>query len=33
MKNIINYLEMKEIDADSLKEIIKYKNVISKTQQ
>ena len=31
--NIINYLEKKETDADSLKEIIKYKNVILKTQQ
>ena len=31
--NIINYLEKKETDADSLKEIIKYKKVIFKTQQ
>ena len=33
IENIINYLEKKEIDADSLKEITKYKNVILKTQQ
>ena len=31
--NIINYLEKKETDADSLKEITKYKKVIFKTQQ
>ena len=29
----MNYLENKEIDTDSLKEIIKYKKVILKTQQ
>ena len=28
-----NYLEKKEINADSLKEITKYKKVILKTQQ
>ena len=28
--NIINYLEKKETDADSLKEIIKYKKVYLK---
>ena len=29
----MNYLENKEIDTDSLKEIIKYKKAILKTQQ
>ena len=33
IENIINYLEKKEIDADNLKEITKYKRVILKTQQ
>ena len=33
IKNIVNYLQNKQIDADSLKEIIKFKKVISKTQQ
>ena len=33
IENIINYLEKKEIDADNLKEIIKYKKVVLKTQQ
>ena len=30
---MMNYLENKEIDTDSLKEIIKYKKAILKTQQ
>ena len=33
IENIINYLEKKKIDADSLGEITKYKKVIIKTQQ
>ena len=33
IKNIINYLEKKKIDDDSLGEITKYKKVIIKTQQ
>ena len=33
IENIINYLEKKEIDADNLKEITKYKKVVLKTQQ
>ena len=33
IENIINYLEKKETDADSLKESIKYKKVIVKIQQ
>ena len=33
IQKIINYLEKKEIDADSFKEIIKYKKEILKTQQ
>ena len=33
IENIINYLEKKKIDADSLGETTKYKKVIIKTQQ
>ena len=33
IEKIMNYLEKKEIDADSFKEIIKYKKVILKIQQ
>ena len=33
IENIINYLEKKEIDPDSLKEITKCEKVILKTQQ
>ena len=33
IEKIINYLEKKEIDADSFEEIIKYKKEILETQQ
>ena len=33
IESTINYLEQKEINVDSLKEIIKYKRVLLKTQE